>query len=454
MYRKYRGVSPFMENVRLTRRMELLAYGEDGPNDGGSNNGPTMKEVGQGFMKNVAAGMNKAKDNLSGSKAGDTLKKIGGNIKDILSKIFEMIKNMFMNLLKFLTNKEKQMDNMNKAIDAAIANSKFGQELPDKFSTITAKDLTALGVTSDVEGTRCNVAIGYLQTVTRKSILEDVVNMDIFSKEAAEKIYFNITGQHDTNVDGNKLRDAVKKQLYVFENMEKNMSKQSKNKVTQNIKKVIPGKNADSLNNNAKEVAKMRKEMQGSQAKSQLEACMGILKTSVNKLLKFRAVDFLTKEGKYIDTLQKALAKPSAALQQQEEQQNSDNNADNGNNNNNSNNGGNNSQTPNGQSYLDELMKEISKAGLGSYSEGIFSSSSRDKSNGFATGTDDRYMNRANVNDQDNVIGVFFTEYSKAINNCIQNINQLYDNILSAGKIVLDDFKTLSKASLSNNNNK
>ena len=444
MYRKYRGVSPFMENARLTRRIELLAYGEDGPNDGRSNNGPTMKEIGQGFMKNVAAGMNKAKDNLSGSKAGDTLKKIGGNIKDILSKIFEMIKNMFMNLLKFLTNKEKQMDNMSKAIDAAIANSKFGQELPDKFSTITAKDLTALGVTSDVEGTRCNVAIGYLQTVTQKSILEDVVNIDIFSKEAAEKIYFNITGQHDTNVDGNKLRDAVKKQLYVFENMEKNMSKQSKNKVTQNIKKVIPGKSADSLNNNAKEVAKMRKEMPGSQAKSQLEACMGILKTSVNKLLKYRAVDFLNKEGKYINTLQKALAKPSAALQQQEEQQNSDNNTNNGNNNNN--------QTTDSQSYLDELMKEISKAGLGSYSEGIFSS--KDKSNDFATGSSGDFMNRANVNDQDNVMGVFFTEYSKAINNCIQNINQLYDNILSAGKIVLDDFKALSKASLSNNNNK
>ena len=482
----------FSENAKLIAELEARGEGIFGATAKAATKVATgtAKFAGNTAMKGAKYAGNKIDVNLMSNKVGSTIKFNYQRVRTMMKTIFDQIKKMISNLINAVFGIEKRLARNINDINNAMAKRHPNGEFPDKIKVITPKGLNVIGLDVTQEGSRASIARGYLETVTKNSLLEGIHFGDEASeKKAIETLVERISGQKRPfdSITPEQFKQDIRNNLYIFnlDQLNAKLQAKSKNANTQQAKtfwkKMFGMKQGASVD--SKMMQEAMEEVDGGSAANILTESLNIIKNSEEIFVNLKAVDFLKKEDQHLkeigDAIDKMLEQKVKEAQKQEQQEqranqqqaNSNNNSSNNNNNqqqasNTTNNSGNNSNTnssnnnqqiedqqiPNSQSYFDDkLFKEIVKAG---YAEGFADNVFNNQKSGSTDGPSQQpkpnydqssYPSVEEMSKDHQLMDIFLVEYSKALNDTIQNITYLYEALLSASKTTLASYYSVTR---------
>lgn len=400
-------------------------------------------------------------------------------IRTVMKTIIDQIKKMLSNLWNAMMGVEQRLGRLVNDINNAIAKRHPGGKFPERMSVITPDGLNIIGLDVTKEGSRASIARGYLETVTKNSLLEGIHFGDEASeKHAIETLVERISGQKRPfdSITPEQFKQDIRNNLYIFnlDELNKKLQAKSKNANTQRSKtfwksflNMKQGASVDS-----KVLKEAMKDVEGGSAAGILSDSLNIIKNSAEVFVNLKAVDFMRKEDQHLtqigNDIDKMLEAKIKADQQQAKQQATTQNTNTTSNNNSNNNTSNqqqannkqqnntqndNEQKPNAQSYFDDkLFNEIVKAGFaeaGGFAANVFNNQ-KGSSDGPANATKPNYPNEAYPTSEEmskdhQLIDIFLVEYSKALNDTIQNVTYLYTALLNAGKTCLAMYYKVTK---------
>lgn len=400
-------------------------------------------------------------------------------IRTVMKTIIDQIKKMLSNLWNAMMGVEQRLGRLVNDINNGIAKRHPGGKFPEKMSVITPDGLNVIGLDVTKEGSRASIARGYLETVTKNSLLEGIHFGDEASeKHAIETLVERISGQKRPfdSITPEQFKQDIRNNLYIFnlDELNKKLQAKSKNATTQRSKtfwksflNMKQGASVDS-----KVLKEAMKDVEGGNSAQILTDSLNIIKNSAEVFVNLKAVDFMRKEDQHLtqigNDIDKMLeAKIKADQQQAKQQATTQNNSTTNNNNSNntsnqqqannqqqqSNTQNNNEQKPNAQSYFDDrLFNEIVKAGFaeaGGFAANVFGNQkgTSDGPTNTAKPNYDKeaYPTSAEMSKDHQLIDIFLVEYSKALNDTIQNVTYLYTALLNAGKTCLAMYYRVTK---------
>lgn len=442
----------FSENRKIL--ISLEAYGE-----GIFGKNVNIKET----FNNVKKGVGDAAKGTAASASFQWEK-----FRTIFKAIIDQIKKMISNLWHSLMGVEKGLERLVNDINNAIAKRHPGGKFPEKMTIISPDGLNVIGLDVTKEGSRASIARGYLETVTKNSLLEGIHFGDEASeKRAIEILVERISGQKRPfdSITPEQFKQDIRDNLYIFnlDELNKKLQAQSKNANTQKAKtfwkSFLGMKQGASVDSKAMKEAMT--DIEGGSAAGVLTDSLNIIKNSAEVFVNLKAVDFMRNEDQHLTQLgndiDKMLENKIREDQQKAKEQNAAQNTASTNTNNTSQqqqqssnqqqNTTNNStqQQPNSQSYFDnKLFNEIVKAGFaeaGGFAANVFNNQ-KGKPDGPANTPKpnypkEAYPTSAEMSKDHQLIDIFLVEYSKALNDTIQNVSYLYTALINAGKTCL-----------------
>ena len=400
-------------------------------------------------------------------------------IRTVMKTIIDQIKKMISNLWNALMGIEQRLSRLINDINNGIAKRHPGGKFPERMSVITPDGLNVIGLDVTKEGSRASIARGYLETVTKNSLLEGIHFGDEASeKHAIETLVERISGQKRPfdSITPEQFKQDIRNNLYIFnlDELNKKLQAKSKNATTQRSKtfwksflNMKQGASVDS-----KVLKEAMKDVEGGSAAGLLTDSLNVIKNSAEVFVNLKAVDFMRKEDQHLtqigNDIDKMLEAKIKADQQQAKQQattqNTSTNTTSNNNTNSSNQQQANNQQqsntqnsddqkPNAQSYFDDkLFNEIVNAGFaeaGGFAANVFGNQ-KGSPDGPANTAKPNYSNEAyptsaEMSKDHQLIDIFLVEYSKALNDTIQNVTYLYTALLNAGKTCLAMYYKVTK---------
>ena len=427
------------------------------------------------------AGSNAAKKfdaKMMSNSVGASIKFNYQRIRTVLKTIIDQIIKMISNLYNAVMGIEKQLSRNINDINNALAKRHPSGQFPDKIRVITPAGLNVIGLDVTQEGSRASIAKGYLETVTKNSLLEGIHFGDEASeKKAIETLVERITGQKRPfdSITPEQFRQDIKSNLYIFnmDELNKKLQNKSKNANTQKAKtfwkKMFGMKQGASVD--SKMMQEAMEDVDGNSSAQILTDSLNILKNSAETFVNLKAIEFLRNEDQHLKQIgndidkmleTKVREEQQQAKAQQQAQQNTNNNTNNNssqnsntqsstNDTNNTNNQKDNPQ-PNAQSYFDDkLFKDIVKAGYAeAFMDNVFKNQKAGSTDGPTETAKPNYDKEAYPTAQEmskdhQLIDVFLVEYSNALNNTIQNITYLYEALLAASKATLASYYSVTR---------
>ena len=483
-------ISDLINNTYEMRNDPYLAFSE---------NKKIIKDLearGEGIFKAAANTVGNTVSNTASNAANKFDKKFMSNgigaeikfnyqrIRTIFKAIIDQIIKMISNLYNAVMGIEKKLSRNINDINTALAKRHPSGEFPDKLRIITPEGLNIIGLDVTQEGSRASIAKGYLETVTKNSLLEGIHFGDEASeKKAIETLIERISGQKRPfdSITPEQFREDIKNNLYIFnlDQLNKKLQAKSKNANTQQAKtfwkKMFGLKQGASVD--SKMMQEAMSDVNGGSAAEILTNTLNIIKNTAETFVNLNAVNFMRNEDQHLkqigNDIDKMLEKKIRESQQQQKQQQANttntNTTTNNTNTNNSNqkpasntNTANNTATSsnnqtqpkqaNAQSYFDDkLFKEIVKAGYAEgFADNVFNNQKAGQSDGPKQTQKPNYEQQAypsatEMEKDHQLIDVFLVEYSKALNDTIQNITYLYEALLAASKTALASYYSVTR---------
>ena len=469
----------FSENKKIIRDLEARGEGIFAS---------TAKSVGNTVSNTASNAANKFDKKFMSNGVGAEIKFNYQRIRTIFKAIIDQIIKMISNLYNAVMGIEKKLSRNINDINTALAKRHPSGEFPDKLRIITPEGLNIIGLDVTQEGSRASIAKGYLETVTKNSLLEGIHFGDEASeKKAIETLIERISGQKRPfdSITPEQFREDIKNNLYIFnlDQLNKKLQAKSKNANTQQAKtfwkKMFGLKQGASVD--SKMMQEAMSDVNGGSAAEILTNTLNIIKNTAETFVNLNAVNFMRNEDQHLkqigNDIDKMLEKKIRESQQQQKQQNQQQaNATNTNNNttNNTNTNTNNQKPasntnttntatatnnnqpqpkqPNAQSYFDDkLFKEIVKAGYAEgFADNVFNNQKAGQSDGPKNTQKPNYEQQAypsatEMEKDHQLIDVFLVEYSKALNDTIQNITYLYEALLAASKTALASYYSVTR---------
>lgn len=417
----------FKENYEIIENLELITSGEGIFSSTASGVGKAAGAVGKGgFKATVSAGKAANRwvdDNILKGPVGSTIKfqkqRLGTMFKTIIDQILRMIDNLYQAIMGM----EKRLGRMINDINQALTNRHPSGKFPDRGDKIiTVSGLQKIGLDVSSAGSRASIAANYLEAVTKRSLLEGIhFGDEVSCKKSIEDLVERITGKRRPyeSITREDFRKDIENNLYLFEEMNKAVASKSANKASKGVKdmfsKVFNGKQAASLASQATDKAKEM--VPGNELANQSEEALKLLKQTAEVFVKLKAIEFLKKENNHLKDIGNQIDKLLAKVLNEESKR----------------------KTTSAQSYFDKnLFKEIQRAGFAE--AGNPADAVPEEKMPKQNYDEESYPSGDEMRKDHELIQVFLVEYSKALNDTIQNISSFFEALLTAGKTTLGEY--------------
>ena len=426
-------------------------------------------KAGGGFAGRVLGNMakdtaNVANNTVLNNAAGQTVKYHYERLKQIFIEMFKKMMKMIDNLVEGVFSYQKRLDRLVKDIDKAVAGRTITGENQTDSEILTTAGLGKIGLDVNVEGSRAAIIVAYFKTLKEGGSVLDGIKFhdDKTEREAIELLMERLVGEKRPfdNITEKDMEEAVDKNLNIFANLNKDVNAASKNKMTKGVKDVVkgvfgkgPGASIDS-----KQLQMAREKVKGDDVVSVLNDTLSTIKNSASVFVGLSGVTFLKDEKKHLADIEASIEKILTEKRQQK------NEIDNGiaatkaakNSNDQANKADQQAaaakqaqqgqKTTSQQSVWDErLFDSIVRAG---YAEEIY----KDRAGKPITnpnvgqpGSGGAPMTLDALEKDHKLLTIFFTRYSRALTETIQNCGSVFEALLTAGKSALADYYKVTK---------
>ena len=418
-------------------------------------------------LGNMAKGMGDvANKTVLNNSVGQTLRFNYERIKTIFMEMFKKMMKMIDNLVETVFGYHKRLARLSKDIDMAIAKRNISGEGQSDGEIITPKGLNIIGLDVEQPGSRAALIRSYFKTIKDGGSVIDGIkfNDEKSEREAIEILLQRITGEKRPfdNIDENMMEQAVEKNLDIFRRLNEDVTTKSKNSFTKGTKDIVKGffGKGQGASVDSKQLQAAKEKVKGDQIVGTLEQTLKTIKNSADVFVDLEGVAFLKKEKENLAEIERSIekiltekkqmsqtmsddrAKNAAFKKTEEAGKLADEKA-----------AAAKAQQPSQQSVWDEkLFDSIVRAG---YAEDIKNEDTPqlDRSGkpivnpnkGQVGPSSGEPMTLQALEKDHKLLTIFFTRYSKALTDTINNCGAVFEALLTAGKSALADYYKVTK---------
>ena len=421
-------------------------------------------------LGNMAKGMGDvANKTVLNNSVGQTLRFNYERIKTIFMEMFKKMMKMIDNLVETVFGYHKRLARLSKDIDMAIAKRNISGEGQSDGEIITPKGLNVIGLDVTQAGSRAALIQSYFKTIKDGGSVIDGIkfNDEKSEREAIEILFQRIVGEKRPfdDITPEMMGQAVDKNLDIFRRLNEDVSAKSKNSFTKGTKDIVKGffGKGQGASVDSKQLQAAKEKIKGGEIVGTLEQTLKIIKNSADVFIDLEGVTFLKREKENLAEIERSIekiltekkqmsqtmsddrAKNAEFKKTEEAGQIADNKA-----------AAAKAQEKQAsqQSVWDEkLFDSIVRAG---YAEAISNKDEQPQvdragkpienpNKGQVGPSSGDPMTLKALEKDHQLLTIFFTRYSKALTDTINNCGAVFESLLTAGKSALADYYKVTK---------